>query len=421
MTWRKAGWPALAALVVLVALIAPPSRGAQDELSELGQVMSRAVDKISPAVVRVIVPEVAKGKETTRAPQLVPAKPAEPAGKTPVAPQDQPPEKPRDDSPAAPNDEPRGKSGEPAAEKPVGPAPAKPPEAEPAEKAPPRPDAAEPTEKIPVKTHVRTGLLVSADGYVVTSLLGAGQASDGLEVELADGRRFPAKRLGEDVQRDLLLLKIDGKDFPAPELAKKSDLAIGQWVLAIGRALPGAQPTVSKGIISALGRLAGVALQTDANVSPMNYGGPLVDLRGRVVGVIAAVGRTGSSARAERLSDSGIGFAIAMDDVLAELPELKTGARLEVPFLGVAYDIVRLEPGARVLRVIAATAAAESGLKEGDVIVEFGGAKIETPFQLENQIGSHKVGEKVTFKVVRGEQTLSLSGTLKARPEYLRE
>jgi serine protease Do len=163
-----------------------------------------------------------------------------------------------------------------------------------------------------------------------------------------------------------------------------------------------------------------VAIQTDAGVSAMNYGGPLVDLRGRVVAMIASVLPTsGSSERAEAFSDSGIGFAIPIADILSELPELQKGGRLEVPFLGIRLNVGRLKPGAEVLEVLAATAAAESGIKDGDVITEFDGHQILSPFQLLYQIGSHRVGDQVTFKVRRGQETLTLSGKLKALPDYL--
>ncbi len=271
------------------------------------------------------------------------------------------------------------------------------------------------------KERIRTGLVIGADGYVITSLVNVGDRREGLKVRLADGRTLEARRLGEDLYRDVALLKTDAEDLPVPEWGEASSLAVGQWVLAVGRALPIEGPVVSRGIVSAKDRLAGTALQTDANVSALNYGGALVDLRGRVVAMVAALGRTGSSERSDRFSDSGIGFAVPMGDILAELSALKRGQRIEMPFLGVQFNNVRLEPGALVTRVIPETAAAEADIREGDVIVEFDGSPIKNPFELIHQIGSHRVGEDVTVKIVRGEQRLTLRAKLKARPEHLRE
>jgi serine protease Do len=267
---------------------------------------------------------------------------------------------------------------------------------------------------------IQSGLVVSADGAIVTSLVNIGDQRVGLFVEMPDGAIYAATRLGQDSQRDLLLLKIDARQLAVPRTAGKGDLAVGQWVVALGRTLPLPTPTGSKGIVSALGRHAGVAIQTDANISPVNYGGPLVDLRGRVVGMVAAVGARGSDSRADQWSDSGIGFAVPIADILARVAAMEQGHRLEPPFLGIEFNMVRLEPGAKVMRVIAATAAAESGLQAGDVIVEFQGACIETPFQLLHEIGSRAVGDTVTFKVHRNGQTLGLSATLGARPDIYR-
>ncbi|HOI53756.1 MAG TPA: S1C family serine protease, partial [Phycisphaerae bacterium] len=370
------------AALVAMALAVPwcaavSAQEAGDSLADLELVMGRAIRRVAPSIVRVKVLTLSR-EEQKAAEALLEQAPAPAATDTGT-----PAEKPQTaESTDAPSDD----AGTVAA----------------LLKTPPSDDRCR---------TIQSGLVVSADGEIVTSLVNVGDQKAGLFVELPDGTVCPARRLGQDSQRDLLLLKIEARQLPVPPTGAKADLAVGQWVVALGRTLPAPTPTASKGIVSALGRHAGVAIQTDANVSPVNYGGPLVDLRGRVVGVVAAVGARGADSRADQWSDSGIGFAVPMDDVLARLPAMREGKRLEPPFLGIEFNMVRLEAGAKVMRVIAGTAAAASGLEAGDVIVEFQGQTIETPFQLLHEIGSRAVGDTVTFKVQRNGETLTLTAT----------
>ncbi len=130
--------------------------------------------------------------------------------------------------------------------------------------------------------------------------------------------------------------------LPTPTPAPKAQLQIGQTALAVGRTLPDTieeSPSVSVGIISALGRIWGKAIQTDAKVSPANYGGPLIDLLGRVDGVIvpASPYAEGQTAGFE-MYDSGLGFAISLEDINAILPRLKSGTRPKRGILGVTIQ-----------------------------------------------------------------------------------
>jgi len=386
----KRGIPVALLTMVLAApwCAAASEQDTNDSLADLELVMGRAIRRVAPSVVRVKV--LALSREQQKAAEALSSQPPSPAATD----DDTPTQKPASDEGGG-TDTPPGNADAVAA----------------LLKAPPTDDRCR---------TIQSGLIVSPDGEVITSLVNVGDQKAGLFVELPDETVYPARRLGQDSQRDLLLLKIEARQLPAPPTGAKTDLAVGQWVMALGRTLPVPTPTASKGIISALGRLAGVAIQTDANVSPVNYGGPLVDLRGRVVGVVAAVGVRGADSRADQWSDSGIGFAIPIDDVLARLPALREGKHLEPPFLGIEFNMVRLEQGAKVMRVIAGTAAAASGLEAGDVIVEFQGQTIETPFQLLHEIGSRAVGDTVTFKVQRNGETLTLTATLGARPEIYR-
>ncbi len=273
---------------------------------------------------------------------------------------------------------------------------------------------------VPIKQHPRSGVVVASDGYIITSLAGCGRQRDGLQVELADGRILDAKALGEDVRRDVLLLKVEAEGLPAVVVVPRDDLQLGQWVLALGRALPIGGTTVTKGIISSLRRHAGLTLQTDANISPVNFGGLLADIRGRGVAMIASVDVAGSTASASRYSDSGIGFAVPLEDIMAHFATLKDGKTIEPPFLGVQFNMTRLQSGAQVQEVIRNTAAAAAGMKSGDIIIELEGKPVESSYQLLHEIGSRSVGDSITVKVRRGEEVVELQATLRARPTRYR-
>src|SRR5262245_46807733 len=174
-----------------------------------------------------------------------------------------------------------------------------------------------------------TGLVVSADGYIISSAFNFANKPAAVIVSVPGKReRFPARTVATDHTRMLTLIKIEVNGLPVPQAAPKRDLRVGQWALALGRtwAPSDAPPSVSVGIISALGRIWGKAVQTDAKVSPVNYGGPLVDVEGRVIGVLVpASPRAEGDAAGVEWYDSGIGFAVPLEDVNATLARLKEG------------------------------------------------------------------------------------------------
>ena len=138
----------------------------------------------------------------------------------------------------------------------------------------------------------------------------------------------------------LTLLKVNAKNLPVPTLVSKSELREGQWTIALGRALDvkmDRAPAVSVGVISALNRIWGKALQTDAKISPVNYGGPIVDIQGRVQGIlIPASPRGEDEISGFEWYDSGIGFAVPMEDVFGGAAPAEKGKDLQKGLLGVA-------------------------------------------------------------------------------------
>jgi serine protease Do len=264
-----------------------------------------------------------------------------------------------------------------------------------------------------------TGLAISSDGYVITSTFNFLSKPPIITVVTPDGRRHVAKLLGRDETRKLCVLKVDGvNDWPVPEFANRDELRVGQWVVATGIGFGAGQPALSAGIISATSRISGRAVQTDANLSPANYGGPLIDLDGRVVGICAPLSpQAGSEAAGAEWYDSGIGFAVPLAGLDSVLTAMKDGKTLQPGFLGVQAQPGGDPPtGAVVKEVIPDSPAAKADLKPEDRILSVGGIEIQDVTHLSSVIGRFLAGDKVAVVIQRGEEQKTLEVELAVRP-----
>lgn len=183
-----------------------------------------------------------------------------------------------------------------------------------------------------------TGVVWSRDGWIVTSSFNFLRDPSIITVTLADGRRLVAKLVARDLPNRLALLKVEAADLPAPRFAATADARVGQRVVAAGFGFASTTPAVSLGVLSGRDRMNGVALQTDAKTSPANYGGPLFDLEGRVLGVIVPLGATEDEAAGVDWYDSGIGFAITVEQVNRRLPRMQKGESLERGLMGIFLE-----------------------------------------------------------------------------------
>lgn len=246
-----------------------------------------------------------------------------------------------------------------------------------------------------------TGVVLSADGWILVSRFALNFDPTTVLVTVPGRGTFHAQRAGEDTSRGIALVKIDAADLPVPTFVDPAEVRVGQWAFALGRTFAVDEPTVHIGIVSAKNRLFGRALQIDAYTSPANYGGPVVDVHGRVLGVAVPLSPSGRNAGVEWY-DSGIGFAITIADIPDLLARMRQGRILQRGWLGVELENAHLGPGARIAAAVEHGAAATAGLRAGDVVVAVDGTEVHNGPHFQMLVGSRLGGDTVTLAVRRG-------------------
>ena len=264
-----------------------------------------------------------------------------------------------------------------------------------------------------------TGLVVDSSGYIISSAFNFVNKPASILVRLPDGARKPAKLVARDHNCQFVLLKIEpDHPLPVPETAPQAEMRVGQWCVAVGRTFEESRPNMAVGILSAVGRVWGKALQTDAPASPNNYGGPLVDIRGRVMGLLVPLSpQSAGEIAGFEWYDSGIGFAIPLEAINKVLPKLRKGEDLHTGVAGVFMQSKNLYTGDTVIASCRPNSpAAKAQFKGGDRIVEIGGRKVSRSADVKQEISRHYAGDKLHFVVLRGdkriEADLVLSSTL---------
>jgi len=264
-----------------------------------------------------------------------------------------------------------------------------------------------------------TGLIVSPDGYIVSSAFNFVQQPASILVTFASGKQAPAELVAKDHSRMIVMLKASGvEDLSAPEFTPADEIRVGQWALAVGRTYRADRTNVSVGIVSAVGRMFGKVLQTDADTSTANYGGPLVDVQGRVLGVIVPMAPQGASEVAgAEWYDSGIGFAVPLAEIVDRLAKLKAGEDQRAGILGIGLEARNPHSApAKLAAVRPDGPAGKAGLKKGDRIVELDGRPIRTQTDLRFVLGPRYAEDRVKLVVERDkeriERTITLAGKL---------
>ena len=255
-----------------------------------------------------------------------------------------------------------------------------------------------------------SGLIISQDGLIVSSAFNFAQQPTSILVRLPSGKQRPAKVVGRDENRMLVLLQVETDDeLPAAEAAPLDGIRVGDWSIALGRSFGPEDVSVSVGVVSALNRMHGRAIQTDANVSASNYGGPLIDLHGRVMGVLvpmspqsAGAGETNVTAGSE-FYDSGIGFAIPLSHINGVLDRWVSEENLKRGLLGIGMQAGNPHSTAPIVtNVWPRSPAALAGWKAGDRIVSVDGVKVDSQTALRFQTTPRFAGDKLQVTLRRG-------------------
>lgn len=290
-----------------------------------------------------------------------------------------------------------------------------------------------------------SGFIVSEDGLILTNKHVVQDSKAEYTVLTNNGQKYSAKVLAKDPMQDLAIIKIEGnpsensgqaEKFKPIKLGDSSEIQIGQGVIAIGNALGELRNTVSVGVISGLERTISASgaggfseilediIQTDAAINAGNSGGPLLNSRGEVIGVNTAMAQ----------GAEGIGFAIPINKAKRDIEQVVKNNRIIYPFLGVRYVLINEEVkeknnlpvdyGAWVIRgennepAITKNSAAEAaGVKEKDIILEFNGEKITIQNSMAKIISKYNAGDKITLKILRNGEEITVEVILSERPE----
>jgi serine protease Do len=276
-----------------------------------------------------------------------------------------------------------------------------------------------------------TGFIIREDGLIITNNHVVEQA-DIIKVQLAEGEKsYEAEVIGRDARTDIALIKIDAKHpLPVAPLGSSKEVQVGEWVAAFGNPY-GHSHTMTKGIVSALGREIGEInrfpfIQTDASINPGNSGGPLVNTYGKVIGVNTAI-----DARAQ-----GIGFAIPIDNVKDIVGILEKDGRIKRGYIGVNIASVTPEiaqsiglegpEGVVVTQIRRGSPADKAGLQPYDIILTFGGKKVADAPSLQNAVADTKIGDSAKVSILRFDQNqrrreLSMNVKVVENPEESRK
>jgi serine protease Do len=271
-----------------------------------------------------------------------------------------------------------------------------------------------------------SGVFISTDGLALTNNHVV-EGADVIRVRLANSQdAIPAKVVGRDPATDLAVIRVDGKGpFTALPLGDSDALRVGEWVMAVGSPL-GFSHTVTVGVVSAKNRSLGLSdatssfenfIQTDAAINRGNSGGPLVNLRGEIIGINTLINAAGQN----------IGFAVPSNTAKAVIPQLKEKGKVVRGYLGVKIQNVDQKKqeafglpstqGAFVSEVSKDTPAAKAGLKEGDTVVAANGTPVKDTRQLIDRVSAMPPGQKVDLDVIRDGKHRTITVTLSERPD----
>lgn len=259
------------------------------------------------------------------------------------------------------------------------------------------------------------GTVVDPDGLILASSIVAAEPAASILVVLADGTRLPAEVVAQDEGRELVLLRVKPRSpLPAVAIRPVEDVQVGHYAIAVGRVRHEGPAARSVGIVSALGRLDGRAMQTDARISPPFYGGPLINIHGEVLGIIVpAMPEMGGSGDKAGWYDAGIAFVAPAEQIASRLERMIQGETIRPGKLGiVAGNNDPFAEGTTVAAVRVGSPAAEAGVQPGDRILEVEGSAVRRHAEIRQLLGPLDAGSSVAIVIDRDGQRVSMTPTL---------
>ncbi|HEY6171847.1 MAG TPA: trypsin-like peptidase domain-containing protein [Candidatus Kapabacteria bacterium] len=280
-----------------------------------------------------------------------------------------------------------------------------------------------------------SGFIISSDGYILTNDHVAGNASK-IIITTVGGKQYDARLIATDAVSDVALLKIDAENLPYLHLGSSEDLAVGEWAIAMGNPFglfrTNDKPTVTVGVISNTGVNLGIEngknfrdmIQTDAAISSGNSGGPLLNANGDVIGVNATIYSTTQGNQGA--GSIGLGFAIPINKIKGILNDFKSGKKIDrnignLGFMGQTlndelkeYIGIKADEGVVITNLYRNSVGERAGLQPGDLIIGIDEDKVRTFEDLQSIIADKKVGDVVKFNVLRSEG--QFTATIKLPP-----
>lgn len=278
-----------------------------------------------------------------------------------------------------------------------------------------------------IEQDIGSGFIIREDGLIVTNKHVVADTAAKYKVVIGKDEVVEVQNIYRDPVTDLAILKVNKTGLPTIKLGDSDKIKVGQTVIAIGTALGEFRSTVTKGVISGLGRgiTAGSpfegsekldnVIQTDAAINPGNSGGPLLNSSGEVIGVNVAVSQNAQN----------VGFALPINLVKSSIDNFKTTGEFDRPYLGVAYKMIskqaallnEVPAGAYVQEVVTGSPAEKAGVKKSDIITEIDSQKLvdnpSTP--LANYINKKKIGDVIILKIYRENKTLDITVKLEKK------
>jgi serine protease Do len=271
-----------------------------------------------------------------------------------------------------------------------------------------------------------SGFLLDRQGFILTSAFHFLHEPTSILLQFSDGTKKVGRKVATDLNRMLTLLKVDDLSDPfldnifatPPEIRTKDSMFIGESCIAVGVSLSREEPNIALGVLSGKNRIWGKALQTDAAVGPNNYGGLLIDRRGKLFGLLVPLSMMSDElAAGVEMYDAGVGMAIPFEDIEREsvLGQLKNGNDLKPGFTGIGFKENRIFIGEAVIDTVQPDSPADqAGIKTGDRIIAIDGNAVNSALRVAMNLRSRYAGEKITLRFLRQEQEKDVSLILSA-------